>query len=52
MVALPLAVLMGAPMSTALLGLNGLWSLAGCWQWMFIAETVPTVLVGSSCCSA
>src|SRR3974390_424923 len=45
MVALPLAVAMGAPMSTALLELNGLGSLAG-WQWMFIAEGVPTVLVG------
>ena len=45
MVALPLAVATGAPMSTALLELNGLWSLAG-WQWMFIAEAIPSVLVG------
>ena len=45
MVALPLAVAAGAPMSTALLELNGLWGLAG-WQWMFIAEAIPTVLVG------
>ena len=45
MVALPLAVAAGAPMSTALLGLNGLWGLAG-WKWMFIAEAVPTMLVG------
>jgi MFS transporter, ACS family, tartrate transporter len=45
MVALPLAVATGAPMSTALLELNGLWGLAG-WQWMFIAEAIPTVLVG------
>jgi MFS transporter, ACS family, tartrate transporter len=45
MVALPLAVATGAPMSTALLELNGLWGLAG-WKWMFIAEAVPTVLVG------
>jgi MFS transporter, ACS family, tartrate transporter len=45
MVALPLAVAAGAPMSTALLELNGLWGLAG-WKWMFIAEAIPTVLVG------
>jgi MFS transporter, ACS family, tartrate transporter len=44
-VALPLAVAAGAPLSTALLELNGLWGLAG-WKWMFIAEAVPTVLVG------
>jgi MFS transporter, ACS family, tartrate transporter len=44
-VALPLAVAAGSPMSTALLGLNGLWGFAG-WQWMFIAESMPTVLVG------
>jgi len=45
MVALPLAVATGAPMSTALLELNGLSGLAG-WQWMFIAEAVPTVVIG------
>ncbi len=45
MVALPLAVAAGSPISTALLELNGLWGLAG-WKWMFIAEAVPTVLVG------
>ena len=45
MVALPLAVATGAPMSTALLELNGLSGLAG-WQWMFIAEAVPTVVMG------
>ncbi len=44
-VALPLAVAAGAPLSTALLGLNGLGGLAG-WKWMFVAEAVPTVLVG------
>jgi ACS family tartrate transporter-like MFS transporter len=44
-VALPLAVAAGAPMSTALLELNGVLGLAG-WKWMFIAEAVPTILVG------
>lgn len=46
MVALPLAVAAGAPVSTALLsGLDGVLGLAG-WKWMFIAEAVPTILVG------
>jgi MFS transporter, ACS family, tartrate transporter len=45
MVALPAAVATGSPVSTALLELNGVWGLAG-WKWMFIAEAVPTVLVG------
>jgi ACS family tartrate transporter-like MFS transporter len=44
-VALPIAVAAGAPLSTALLGLNGIGGLAG-WQWMFIAEAIPTILVG------
>jgi MFS transporter, ACS family, tartrate transporter len=43
--ALPIAVAAGAPMSTALLGLNGLLGLPG-WKWMFIAEAAPTILIG------
>ena len=43
--ALPIAVAVGSPVSTALLGLNGLLGLAG-WKWMYIAEATPTVLVG------
>jgi MFS transporter, ACS family, tartrate transporter len=46
MVALPLAVAAGAPVSTGILeGFNGWMGLAG-WKWMYIAEAVPTVLVG------
>jgi ACS family tartrate transporter-like MFS transporter len=46
MVALPLAVATGAPVSTGILeGFNGVLGLAG-WKWMFIAEAVPTILVG------
>jgi len=46
MVALPLAVAAGSPVSTAILGgFDGVLGLAG-WKWMFIAEAVPTVLVG------
>jgi ACS family tartrate transporter-like MFS transporter len=43
--ALPVAVALGAPMSTALLGLDGLWGLKG-WQCMYLVEAVPTVLIG------
>ncbi|MBV8889261.1 MAG: MFS transporter [Alphaproteobacteria bacterium] len=43
--ALPVAVALGSPISTALLGFDGAWGLHG-WQWMYIAEAFPTVLVG------
>src|SRR5271169_636879 len=42
---LPVAVAMGAPISTALLGLDGLLGLKG-WQIMYIAEGIPTLLIG------
>ena len=42
---LPISVLIGAPLSTALLGLDGLADLRG-WQWMFIAEGIPAVAIG------
>jgi ACS family tartrate transporter-like MFS transporter len=43
--ALPIAVAAGAPVSTALLGFDGLWGLRG-WQCMYLFEAVPTVLIG------
>jgi MFS transporter, ACS family, tartrate transporter len=43
--ALPIAVALGAPISTSLLGLDGLWGLKG-WQCMYIFEAIPTVLIG------
>src|SRR4030081_1083699 len=45
LIGLPFAVAVGAPISTALLGLDGLFGLRG-WQIMYIAEGVPTVLIG------
>lgn len=42
---LPIAILIGAPLSTALLGLDGLADLRG-WQWMFIAEGLPAIAIG------
>jgi ACS family tartrate transporter-like MFS transporter len=45
LVGLPVAVAAGAPISTALLGLDGWYGLKG-WQIMYIAEAVPTVVIG------
>src|ERR1700722_15744568 len=45
LIGLPIAVAAGAPVSTALLSLDGVLGLRG-WQWMYIAEGVPTILIG------
>src|ERR1700720_3167140 len=45
LIGFPIAVAAGAPISTALLGLDGLLGLRG-WQIMYIAEGVPTVIIG------
>jgi ACS family tartrate transporter-like MFS transporter len=45
LVGLPIAVALGAPVSTALLGLDGLFGLRG-WQVMYLAEAIPTVVIG------
>ena len=45
LIGLPIAVAAGAPISTALLGLDGLFGLRG-WQIMYIAEAIPTVIIG------
>jgi MFS transporter, ACS family, tartrate transporter len=42
---LPVAVALGAPVSTGLMGLDGLFGLKG-WQIMYIAEAIPTVILG------
>jgi ACS family tartrate transporter-like MFS transporter len=42
---LPIAVAVGAPISTSLLGLEGWLGLHG-WQHMYLWEAIPTVLVG------
>jgi MFS transporter, ACS family, tartrate transporter len=43
--ALPVSVALGAPISTAILGLDGFLGYAG-WKWIFLMEAVPTVLIG------
>jgi ACS family tartrate transporter-like MFS transporter len=45
LIGLPIAVAAGAPISTAILGLDGLFDLRG-WQLMYIAEVIPTILIG------
>jgi MFS transporter, ACS family, tartrate transporter len=45
LVGLPIAVAAGAPISTAMLSLDGWLGLRG-WQHMYILEGIPTVLIG------
>jgi MFS transporter, ACS family, tartrate transporter len=47
MTATSLAGVVGAPLSSAILKLDGLHRLAG-WQWLFLLEGVPTILLGIS----
>jgi MFS family permease len=48
MVSIPVASFVGSPVSALLLELNGVWGLRG-WQWLFLMEAVPTVLLGLAC---
>ena len=43
--ALPISVAIGAPISTAILGLDGFLGYAG-WKLIYIMEAIPTVLMG------
>jgi ACS family tartrate transporter-like MFS transporter len=43
--ALPISVALGAPISTAILDMDGIFGLHG-WQWIYLLEALPTVLVG------
>jgi len=45
MTAAPVAMLVGAPVSEALLRLDGQLGLAG-WQWLFVIEGLPAVVLG------
>jgi sugar phosphate permease len=47
MTATSLAGVVGAPLSSALLKLDGVHGLSG-WQWLFLCEGIPTVLLGIS----
>jgi ACS family tartrate transporter-like MFS transporter len=43
--ALPVSVALGAPISTAILSMDGVLGLKG-WQWIYILEAAPTIVVG------
>lgn len=45
MVAIPMSNFLGSPIAAGLLALHGLLGFAG-WQWVFIAESIPAILLG------
>jgi MFS transporter, ACS family, tartrate transporter len=45
MVAIPVAGLIGSPISWAILGMDGILGLGG-WQWIFILEAISTLILG------
>jgi MFS transporter, ACS family, tartrate transporter len=45
MVAVPLSSVLGAPVSTAILSMHGIFGLAD-WHWLFILEAIPAVVLG------
>jgi MFS transporter, ACS family, tartrate transporter len=45
MAAIPLSSALGSPVSAALLGLDGALGFKG-WQWLFIAEAAPSLILG------
>ena len=48
MVAIPVSSFLGSPFSAALLGADGWLGLRG-WQWMFILEALPAIVLGLAC---
>jgi D-galactonate transporter len=45
MVAIPVAGMIGSPISGAILGMDGFLGLGG-WQWIFILEAIPAICLG------
>lgn len=48
LVAVPITGVIGSPISGALLGMNGILGLHG-WQWLFILEGLPALVLGIIC---
>ncbi|MBN3723284.1 MFS transporter [Burkholderia sp. Ac-20379] len=48
LLAIPLSIVIGAPLSASILYLDGIAGLAG-WQWVFLLEAVPPVLFSIYC---
>ena len=46
MAAIPISTIIGAPVSGAILGMDGLLGLHG-WQWLYILEGIPAVLLAA-----
>ena len=44
MFAIPVSTAVGSPISASILGMEGIWGFHG-WQWMFLIEAVPAVLL-------
>ena len=44
MIAVPVSSLIGAPLSGYILGMDGIYGLKG-WQWLFIIEAVPSIIL-------
>jgi MFS family permease len=47
-ISIPLATFLGSPLSVGLLEFDGTLGLRG-WQWLFVLEGLPTVLLGLAC---
>jgi ACS family tartrate transporter-like MFS transporter len=45
MLAIPLSIVLGGPLSGWLMGITAPWGLAS-WRWMLIAESLPTIALG------
>jgi len=45
MTAMPVTMLIGSPISGAILQMNGAFGIAG-WRWLFLIEGVPSILLG------
>lgn len=48
MIGIPISSVIGAPISSSILGLNGAFGLAG-WRWLFLLEGVPAIIFGLIC---
>jgi ACS family 4-hydroxyphenylacetate permease-like MFS transporter len=45
MTAMPVTMLIGSPLSGAILQMNGAFAIAG-WRWLFLIEGVPSIILG------